>query len=252
MTDDGLSENEGALAGKYYGEPRWSLAQTLAWIAIPKIETLANYEATFFGRTLARITKQKIAAIARSSEAVLRASGYASGTDSAEGLASHDLDEVDELLRALKADKLRAIGPNNNPMPPEFWDDQSSVDPRIWPNVRFWREELLRLWPAASASDGVAEGATLKPDEPSAASELSTPKPKLGHDEESITRLSEFLERHYDDARRRGVTTNRGKAKDAAEGEFRAEIQWKPFRAAFTKAKIENEGGRPKKPAKNS
>ena len=59
--------------------------------------------------------------------------------------------------------------------------------------------------------------------------------------------LSDFLKGHYADARHREETTNRDKAKEAAEHEVGAEIQWKTFRAAFSKAKIENKGGRPRK-----
>jgi hypothetical protein len=197
MSDAGLSESERALARSYYDERRWPLARTLAWIASPTIETLAHYEAVFLGRTLARITKQQFAAGARGRQAVLRALGYPGAAVGAEGPASHNPDEVDELLGALKADKLRAIGPDNNPMPPEFWDDQSSVDPRTWPNVRFRREDVRRLWPAvdavaaeggsraaapleAEAGEEVAELAATQQHDPSAANVRSTSPAELG------------------------------------------------------------------------
>jgi hypothetical protein len=249
MSDAGLSESERALAQSNYDEPRWPLARAIVWFGSPKIEALAHYEATFFGRTLARITKQQVRANARKSEFVLRALGCSdAAVGTAEGLASHNQDEVDELLGALRWGKLQAIGPDNKPLPPEFWDDQSSVDPRKWPNVRFWRDDVLRERPAASTSDGEAGGEELRPNVISAAAEL----PKFGHDEPSIARLSEFLKRHYGDAQHRRETTNREKAKKAAENEFRAEIDWKTFHEAFRRAKIVNQGGRPKKPAKNS
>jgi hypothetical protein len=104
-----------------------------------------------------------------------------------------------------------------------------SETPRAVANFR------LGWWPPV---DGAAEGGPARP--------------KFGHDEASIALLSEFLKRHYGDAQDRGETTNREKAKKAAENEFRAEIDWKTFYEAFRRAKIVNQGGRPKKPAKNS
>ena len=99
-----------------------------------------------------------------------------------------------------------------------------SEAPRAVANFR------LGWWPPV---DGAAEG--------------GPPRPKFGHDEASIALLSEVFKRHYADSRHRGETTNRDKAKEAAEKEVGAEIQVKVFRAAFAKANIENTGGRPRK-----
>jgi hypothetical protein len=125
------------------------------WIGCPKIDTLAHYEARFFGLTRARITNQKIAAIARSNNAILRASGHAGVAAGAESPASHNADPVDELLKALRWGKLKAIGPHA-PLPPEFWDGQSS-DPGTWPDLWFLSGEVLRLWPALDETPA-AEG----------------------------------------------------------------------------------------------
>jgi hypothetical protein len=99
----------------------------------------------------ARITNQQIAANQRSNEAILRAMGRAGS----ERLATRNPDAVEELLKALRWDKLRAIG-HDQPLPPEFWDAQSSADPGTWPAVRFLREDVLRLWPAIDTA--AAEG----------------------------------------------------------------------------------------------
>jgi hypothetical protein len=82
-----------------------------------------------------------------------------------------------ELLTALKAGELKAIGPDHKELPPEFWDDKS-VDLRTWREVRFRREDMLREWPGAEAmakdgSEGSASPPEAKaPDVPAASAEL--------------------------------------------------------------------------------
>jgi hypothetical protein len=171
MSDAWLSESARALEN--FDKPRWPLAQTLEWIANPKIETLADYEAAFSGRMHARITSQRVRALVRSRDAILGALGRASPDG---GLARRNPDAVDELLRALRWDKLRAIDRDNNPLPPEFWDAQSSADPGTWPDVRFLREDVLRLWPAIDTA--AAEGGSRASLEAMAGKEAAARLPK--------------------------------------------------------------------------
>jgi hypothetical protein len=183
--DARLSESERALAKSNFDRPRWPLAQTITWIASPKIETLAHYEARFLGLTRARITNQKIEAIAHSNNAILGV-GYAGAALGAEGLASHNPDAVDELLKALRWDKLKALGPDHKPLPPEFWDAQSSSDPGTWPDVWFLREDVLRQWPALETATecGSQAGVSL---EAKAGKEAGAPPPKQAPQSASLT-----------------------------------------------------------------
>src|SRR3984885_13794759 len=102
------SETTRALAKSYFDEQRWPLRHALHWIACQKIEALALTPEELRGRRWQALMYK----------------------GDADGLAS--VNPAYELLTALKAAKVRAIGPDHNELPPEFWDDQS-FDPETWP-----------------------------------------------------------------------------------------------------------------------
>jgi hypothetical protein len=109
------------LATYYFTEPRWLVEPALAWIAYRRIELfLLGYD-----------------------ELQIRSLVASRDSGNADGLVSKN--PAQELLKALKAGELKAIDPHDKELPAEFWDERSS-DPRIWPKVRFRREDLLRLW----------------------------------------------------------------------------------------------------------
>jgi hypothetical protein len=243
MTGGGLSESERALAQKYYDEPLWLLTQTLAWIASPKIETLAHYEAAYSGRTHARITNQQIAGMVRSNEAILKSLGRAGGAAGTEGLATHNSDEVDELLKALKTGKLKAIGPGNQPLPTEYWYDQSSVDPRTWPKVLFLRDDVLRLWPAVDTvapAGGLRAGAA-----PQRSSSEASARNMSPADAQNL--LPGFLKERSAKARASGEKFNQIVAQKEAETHFERRIPRPAFREIYNAAGVKRVGGRPRK-----
>jgi hypothetical protein len=107
----------------YFNEPRWPLHQALEWIAFRRPEARAlNLDEFVLDRC-----------------AALRGYGDAAGLVIG--------NPVDALLTALKAGKLKAIDANHKKLPAEFWDGRSS-DPRTWPEVRFRRKDMRRLWPS--------------------------------------------------------------------------------------------------------
>jgi hypothetical protein len=118
----GAAENAEAIAKSFFDEPRWQIRHALNWIACRKIEAL-----TLTPEALRSLRHQALF--------------YKSGADD---LSSKN--PAHELLTALKADKLRAVGPDHKELPPEHWDAKS-VDVRTWEWVRFRREDILRLWP---------------------------------------------------------------------------------------------------------
>jgi hypothetical protein len=213
MSDAKLSERERALAQSNYDEPRWPLARALVWFANPKIEALAHYEATFLGRTLARIIKQQIAATA------------------------HNPDEVDELLGALKADKLRAIGPDNKPLPPEFWDDQSSLDPRTWPEARVRREDVLRERPGVEMPAGDASPQA-------AASKVAISRKRMS---EPATKrdLPRFIRNHQKAEAAKGKRFHQDRAHVAAQDHFNKTIDRAAFRRLCSSLGVRGKVGRP-------
>jgi hypothetical protein len=107
----------------YFNEPRWPLHRALAWIAFGRPEALTlNLNELLLDRW-----------------AALRGYGDAAGLVIG--------NPADALLTALKAGELKAIDANHKELPAEFWDERST-DPRTWPEVRFRREDMLRLWPS--------------------------------------------------------------------------------------------------------
>jgi hypothetical protein len=144
----------------------------------------------------------------------------------ADGLAS--VNPAYELLTALKAAKLRAIGPDHNELPPEFWDDQS-FDPETWPNVRFRREDMLRLWPDVETLRSTAAKAP----------EVYADAP---HD-----KLVGF---YRDGFGTPGAATNAGDMDRAAEEHFGGRIRVKARRAARNEAGVKGKVGRPRKSGK--
>jgi hypothetical protein len=144
-----------------FDEPRWPRDRVLAWIAFRRIEALTlSYR---------ELDLRLMPGLRRGHDAEPPEMPLVSK------------DPVRELLMALKAGKLEAIGPDHKALPAAFWDNQS-LDPRIWHEVRFQREDLRRLWPAVetlAAEGGAREGAPLeaKPGEEVAAPPASERKP---------------------------------------------------------------------------
>jgi hypothetical protein len=129
LCSDGDSEpsgRAGVRAKSYFDDLRWPLRHALNWIACRKIEALTL--------TPDELRSRRWQALMYKGDAT--------------GVAS--VNPAFELLTAFKAGKLRAIGPDHNQLPPEFWDDQS-FDPKTWRNVRCRRDDMLRLWPASEA-----------------------------------------------------------------------------------------------------
>jgi hypothetical protein len=123
-----LQERRASQAGEthrrgeyYFNQLRWPLHRALAWIAFRSPEALTL---TFNELVLDRW-------------ATLRGYGNAAGLVSG--------NPADQLLEALKADKLQAIDANGNNLRAEVWDERSS-DPRTWPKVRLRRDDMRQLW----------------------------------------------------------------------------------------------------------
>jgi hypothetical protein len=148
LTGAPLKPPETAHAVAIAGEPRWPRDSVLAWIAFRRIEALPlSYQE--LERRLMPDMRLRRGHDAEPPEMPLVSK-----------------EPVRELLSALKAWKLEAIGPEPDykPLPDVFWDKRS-LDPRTWPEVRFRREDVLRLWPPVEtlAAEGSArEGAPLE------------------------------------------------------------------------------------------
>jgi hypothetical protein len=135
-----LGRTARALAKSRFDDSRWPLDCVLAWIAIRRIEALAlSYQ-----------------------ELDLRRHAWLRAFEDAEPLFRED--PVRELWTKLTAGELEAIGPDDKPLPAPSWDNRS-LDPKTWPDVRFRREDALRLWPsieALAAECGERAGAPAK------------------------------------------------------------------------------------------
>jgi hypothetical protein len=78
-----------------------------------------------------------------------------------------------ELVDALRAGKIKSIGPDHRELPAAAWDTVLSHDFRTWPTVRFPREEMLKLF-----SDATVGGTNDEPIKPATRGR----KPNIGRD----------------------------------------------------------------------
>lgn len=209
--DSEPSETAGVRAKSYFDDFRWPLRHALNWIACRKIEALT-------------LTPEELRSLRL----------QASYKGDADGLASAN--PAFELLTALKAGKLRAIGPDHNELPPEFWDAQF-FDPETWPTVRYRRDDMLHLWPGVETlgkGDGSPDGA--RP--PAAkAPEVYAAAP---HAE-----LVSFYRERFGAP---GAATNADDMDRAAENNFGGRIRVKVCRAARNEAGTKGRVGRPRNP----
>jgi hypothetical protein len=123
----GPTETARAVAEFRFLEPRWPRDWALAWIAFRRIEA--------FGLSYRELDLRRHAELRRWHDA----------EPPEPPLVSKD--PVRELLTALKKGEIVANRPSGQALPAAFWDDQL-LDPKTWPDVRFSRKDLLRLWPA--------------------------------------------------------------------------------------------------------
>ena len=138
--DQGPSVKD-VVAKTYFEEPRWCLEHTVRVIALRTIEAFA-------GRDLHRIKLLRARAILRrNSNAVLVSKN-----------------PVAELLAVLRSGKIRAIAEDHSKLPAAFWD-KPTADLRTWPDVRFEREDVLKLFRFKSSDTTVdeAKGQPIKP-----------------------------------------------------------------------------------------
>ena len=121
----------GVLAKSYFDDPRWPLNHALNWIACRRIEALT-------------LTPEELRSL-RFRAIMLGDAGALAGKNPAH-----------ELLTALKAGKLKAIGPDHKELPTEYWDGKSFAY-WTWPEIRLRREDMLHEWPHVNAL-GTDEG----------------------------------------------------------------------------------------------
>jgi hypothetical protein len=223
------------LATSYFAKPRWGLEPTLGWIAFRRIEGLLVSHAQL---SLERREESRVG-------------------DRADAL----LCPVDELLTALEADKLRSIDAEHKELPPEFWDNRP-FDPKKWPDVRFRRVDVLRLWPslqekpprAGSPSEEASHFPTqpmgLTPDVGAAEPASKIRKsPMSGKDIEQ--KLPSFLKQLLADWNHL-ERFNQITARKAAEAHFRKNIHRGQFRAIYVKEGLKQDGGRPRETPQKS
>ena len=208
------SETTRALAKSYFDEQRWPLRHALHWIACQKIEALALTPEELRGRRWQALMYK----------------------GDADGLAS--VNPAYELLTALKAAKVRAIGPDHNELPPEFWDDQS-FDPETWPSVRYRRDDMLHLWPDVET---LAKGDGSPHHERPPATKAPEGYAAAPHDE-----LVSFYRERFGAP---GAATDADDMDRAAEDHFGGRIRVKAGRAARKEAGVKGKVGRPRKSGK--
>jgi hypothetical protein len=214
--DGGLSETARSLARSYFDEPRWPLRHALNWIACRKIEALL-------------LMPEELRS--------LRGRAVLYGADTS--LVSKN--PARELLTALKADKLRAIGPDHKELPPEFWDDKH-VEVSIWPEVRFRRDDMTRVWPAIEplVRDSLEESARVPEAKP------VVHQPRM-NDADMERKLPSFLKQLQREWELQGRRFNQTSAREEAEAHFGKAIDRSRFRSAYRSVGLNQKGGRPRK-----
>ena len=207
-------ETARTLAKSYFDEPRWPLHHALNWIACRRIEALTLAPEELLSLRLQATYKGRV-----------------------DGLDCKN--PAHELLTALKKGRLKAIGPDNKELPPEFWDGKSEY--RTWPEVRFRRDDMLRLWPdreTPAVDDSTQKGAGA----PEAKASDSHATVAVPHSE-----LVEFYRARFGAP---GAATNREDMDREAERHFGGSIRFKALSAARTAAGVKGKVGRPRKSGK--
>jgi hypothetical protein len=207
-----VSETQRRRAKSYFDEQRWPLPHALNWIACRKTEALTLTPDELRSRRWQALMYKRDA---------------------------NGVNPAYELLTALKVGKLRAIGPDHNELPPEFWDDQS-FNPETWPNVRFRRDDdMLHLWPGVETlgnDGGLPDGAR----SPVAkAPEVYAAAP--------YNELVSFYRERFGAP---GAATDADDMDRAAENHFGGRIRVKARRAARKEAGVKGKVGRPRKSGK--
>jgi hypothetical protein len=206
----GTPETAGAVAKSRFDEPRWPRDRALAWIAFRRIEALTlSYRELDLRR-----------------HAALRPREDAEPPE----MPLVSKDPARELLTALTAGKLEAVGPDHKPLPAASWDDRS-LDPKTWPNVRLLRDDVLRLWPAVETLAAEGHGREGAPLEAKAGEEVAAPPPERAP--QSVP----------DAANARGMSpADIGRAGGKKSGEVRrARRKWVPHATELAKAACASE-----------
>ena len=162
------------LLKSYFDEPRWPLNRVVPWIAIRNVEAFTlTYEDISHLRHKAVILK---------------------GNDGI--LISKN--PFEELVVALRADKIKAVGSANRELPPAVWDTVLSHDLRTWPEgglLRFPREDVLRLFPYPTVDENKTESVK------AATLGLTVTGPKEPIEAKLEDRVVEFLRNTYPSGR---------------------------------------------------
>ena len=111
------------LSKSYFDEPRWPIRRVLRWVARRKVEGLTDdYDSRRFRAIMLEVN-----------DGVLVSKN-----------------PPDDLVDALRAGRMKAIGPEGDDLHVMRWDKVLAHDLRTWPDVWFRREDVLREFPAAS------------------------------------------------------------------------------------------------------
>ncbi len=178
---DSFLKGDSRLASAWFDEPRWPLRYALNWITFRRVELLSISEDDARSLRFQATYHDDGVVIIKNPAAALRP--------------------------ALVTGAIKAIGADNKDMPCEAWDVYG-YDLREWPNVRFRRDDVLRLWPGRCDAEAGADTPMkiLSLDEPSAeveTKESATPPTKAPGKKVSIRvgQIAEKLKTTYSEGR---------------------------------------------------
>jgi hypothetical protein len=228
--ENGAAENAHAVANTIFEGPRWPIYPALGWIARREIEGLTLTPEGLRSLRYRGVMRKDVGAL------VVK-------------------DPVGDLLTALRAGKLKAIGHDHKEFPLEYWDTKTT-DLRTWPEVRFRRGELLRLWPdvriIAEEEGSQESGERLQGGLPQCeAIKTDSSKPRMS-DRDVEKKLASFLKQLKAERELQGRRFNQESARQAAEEHFGNVIDRTRFRPLYRSAGLNQKGGRPRKTSQKS